>query len=388
MAFHKVDFIGGRLAGAIVPKSCLGGEAWELPQAIIEFTNDVQAVAQYADFELEAAVLGIYLADYYLAQVNNGGHSQFVGNSGHRLAANIDHALLGLKTIGAQEQYSTLADLKTWVASNLEEAAVQDGFGTRANELDVLDTRFYDAEKRASISDLAARWLATWPKLETVDDKHYQERLKALRAVNPSFDIRRIARAIEQNRFILTDTLQMTVAVLCGAVAPEPDVMIRITAGSHIEFEGQAVIRWGVMTSNGVREAIVLNDGGILRESLDSRNQIARVSALMVHYFVDAAERNNAAAAIDLVMVRAGYMTSDVGDPALTAWRLEGDRATFIARIFIAHDNVCDLVIRTGPGGAELLDASGSPKLVVSMDEIAAHQEQARRGLASMQLGD
>src|SRR5262249_2730054 len=156
---------------------------------IVAFVNHVRAASQYADHELPPEVLGIYCADSYLAQVNNGGHSQFVGNSGQSLAANIRYALPGLKTIGAEAQYRTLADLKDWITANPKEAAAQNGFSSRAADLETLDTRFYEAEKQASITDLAARWIARWSQLETVDSERYGERLKALAAQNPNFEI-------------------------------------------------------------------------------------------------------------------------------------------------------------------------------------------------------
>ncbi|KIU44128.1 MULTISPECIES: DUF4375 domain-containing protein [Bradyrhizobium] len=390
MAGQEVKFIGGRLTGAMVPKSSLGGESYDAPRAIVEFTNHIRTACQYADHELPPEILGIYCADYYLAQVNNGGHSQFVHNSGQSLSTNIQYALPGLKAIGAEEQYRTLAELNDWIIANPEAATAQDGFSSRAGDLDALDTRFYEAEQHASITDLAARWIANWSKLEIVDGERYGERLKALAAQNPNFEIRRIWRATAQNSFNLTDKLQATVAVACGAVEVEPDIKIRINAGRYIKFEGQAVVEWGVTTDKGLRYAIVHDSGGILRETVQDAasksrvrtagRQLASVSAQMVQSFVDASDRNNAAVAIDLVMLRAGYVTTKVGHPALTAWKIEGDSATFIARVG-SHN----LIVRTAFDGAVLLDAADVRLLAVAKDEIAAHQAQARRGSESMQ---
>ena len=79
-------------------------------------------------------------------------------------------------------------------------------------------------------------------------------------------------------------------------------------------------------------------------------------------------------------MLRAGYVTTKVGHPALTAWKIEGDSATFIARVG-SHN----LIVRTAFDGAVLLDAADVRLLAVAKDEIAAHQAQARRGSESMQ---
>ncbi|MBE7608489.1 hypothetical protein, partial [Salmonella enterica] len=58
---------------------------------------------------------------------------------------------------------------------------------------------------------------------------------------------------------------------------------------------------------------------------------MASVTAQRIQEFANAAERYDAAAAIDLVMLRAGFSTKDVGYPAITAWKLAEDAATFIA---------------------------------------------------------
>jgi hypothetical protein len=49
MVPHIVEFVGGRLEGAVVSKSALAGETWDAPQAIVEFANDARQIAQLTE---------------------------------------------------------------------------------------------------------------------------------------------------------------------------------------------------------------------------------------------------------------------------------------------------------------------------------------------------
>lgn len=247
--------------------------------------------------------------------------------------------------------------------------------------------RFYEAEKTASVTDLAARWISNWPNLELADDTHYAARMTTLATLNPNFEIRRIHQAIERSRFNLTDTLQLTVAVACGAVEPAPDVKININAGSRIDFEGEQAVEWGVTTDKGLRYVVTHSKGGAIFDTVTAANgrsrtagrKLASVTAQRIQEFANAAERYDAAAAIDLVLLRAGFSTKDVGYPAITAWKLAEDAATFIA-----HIKPRNLIIRTSAADATLLGETGNTFLRVSKEEIAVHKAEARRGFESL----
>ncbi len=180
----------GRLLAVIVPRKWVDAAAepdgaYHLSAAIVDYVNDVQQAGVFARHEMPAKAMQAYHADYYLSQVNNGGHSQFIGNSGELLRTITADALVGLEAMGAGAQHQILTEMAAWAAANPADAGAQDGFGVRAAMLDGLDKRFYAAESEAPIASLAARWIAGWPELRIVEDEQYTPAIEEIAASNP-----------------------------------------------------------------------------------------------------------------------------------------------------------------------------------------------------------
>src|SRR5262245_35523815 len=121
----------GQLTTVIVPRAAAGhtddaandpAAAERLIQAVVTYVNDVQHAGVYARHELPAKAMQAYHADYYLAQVLNGGHSQFIHNCGEIWPAVAADALAALETMGAGEQHRVLAEAVDWVRVHPEEA--------------------------------------------------------------------------------------------------------------------------------------------------------------------------------------------------------------------------------------------------------------------------
>src|SRR3954452_22579319 len=95
--------VDGCLTKVVVPRKAL--EAAQDPEkadyltgAVVDYVNQIQRVGVFTRGELPAAAMQAYHADYYLAQVNNGGHSQFIGNTGiAMLPTTSGDALAGLE---------------------------------------------------------------------------------------------------------------------------------------------------------------------------------------------------------------------------------------------------------------------------------------------------
>jgi uncharacterized protein DUF4375 len=145
------------------------GNGHALVIAVVDFVNDAMHAGVYARHELPAVAMQAYHADYYLAEVNHGGHSQFIRNAGDMLALTSADALAGLKAMGAHAQYDLLTEMTAWVKANPQEAAAQNGFSVRAKLLDKLDKRFFAAERKAPMSEISASWIAGWPELRIVE---------------------------------------------------------------------------------------------------------------------------------------------------------------------------------------------------------------------------
>src|SRR5262249_17433604 len=141
----------GRLTTVIVQREPLiaarqRGEGHRLVSALVCYVNDIQRKGVYARHEMLAKLMQAYHAHYYLAQVNNGGHSQFIRNAGAQLEPACADALAGLKSMGARGQRRTLKKMMAWMKANPAEAQAQDGFSRRAPFLGQLDEQFYTAE--------------------------------------------------------------------------------------------------------------------------------------------------------------------------------------------------------------------------------------------------
>lgn len=154
---------GGRLAIVVVPRDALDAardpeNAEYLTGAVVNYVNQIQRVGVYSGHELPAVAMQAYHADYYLAQVYNGGHSQFIGNNGIKmLPTTSSDALAGLRAMGASAQHQILREMIAWVEAHPGEAALQNGFESRPAALNALDDRFYEAERQQPMTQLAAQ---------------------------------------------------------------------------------------------------------------------------------------------------------------------------------------------------------------------------------------
>lgn len=386
----KVGFVDGRLTGTVVQGSMLKRGGFFIPMAAVSFAESAREFCHYIDRELPPELLQAYYADRYLAEVNNGGHSQFVRHSrisAAGLATTTSFALAGLEKMGARVQLQHLRNLNAWISENPEEAAAQTGHSeTDSPYLASLDKQFYDVERRDSISDRSARWIKSWRNLEVVDDNSYDERLSALAALNPNYDIRHIWRGVERNRILLTHNVEASIAVVCGRVQPHPELKVSVYAGEQITFGSKEAIQYRVETDKGARLAIVHDDGVLLYERVATESGLnsvgpllATVSAELVRQFVEFAAVASAAEAIDLIARRSGLYRNNVEYQSITAIELEGNRATWIA-----YFGSRKLVVTTTPDRAALLDDSGSEVLTVTKGEIADYHAEALRGRDSM----
>ena len=393
----------GRLLAVIVPRKWVDAAAepdgaYHLSAAIVDYVNDVQQAGVFARHEMPAKAMQAYHADYYLSQVNNGGHSQFIGNSGELLRTITADALVGLEAMGAGAQHQILTEMAAWAAANPADAGAQDGFGVRAAMLDGLDKRFYAAESEAPIASLAARWIAGWPELRIVEDEQYTPAIEEIAASNPHLAPRLVWKGVQEIRYQLTDPLQIAVAAACGAVEPQPEIKTGVGGGFYLEIEGQQCLAFVAATQNGERLCVPDDGGARLYEHIqqsplpefgpgmtpeDLANykpplagaRLSTVSAETIQRFVDAANETQVPEAIDLMLRKAGLgpgamvtacLATD-GDPL---WVVITERSLAVARCF--------------PNGAQLRDHEGKPVASVTKAEIEQHAAEAAAAGATM----
>ena len=86
-------------------------ETYDAVQDVVDFTNAAMHTALLNESEFPVEATQIYQADYYVAQVKNGGHSQYLSNGAQNFAF-MDHALAALKMIGCLPYAACLRDLQ------------------------------------------------------------------------------------------------------------------------------------------------------------------------------------------------------------------------------------------------------------------------------------
>jgi hypothetical protein len=327
--------IDGDLAMAVIPREAIDGAPEPdkaVTQAVVDYVNDIQRAGVYPRHEMPAATMQAYHASYYLAQVNTGGHGQFIQNTGIAMLPTISgDVLAGLKAMGAGAQHQILLEVLAWVKASLDEAK-QNSPAVRA-PLKALDDRFHDAERENPITGLAARWIASWPGLRVVAREQYRAEIERLAQLNPQLAQRRVWQSVQQLRFQMTDDVRITVAAACGAVKPQPEVRLQLRPAVDVEIEGKPCRAFGVGTDKGARLCVVEKaSGGRLYELGGSGGRVAvgaqlsTVAADRIKQFVQVAAQLRAAEAIDLLLRKAGL------DPRamLTAWQVFDGGVTWI----------------------------------------------------------
>jgi Domain of unknown function (DUF4375) len=371
------------------------GQGDRLVSAVVDYVNEIQRSGVYARHELLAVLMQAYHADYYLAQVNNGGHSQFIRNTGAMLPTTGADALAGLGAMGARAQHQILAEMMAWVKANPEEAAAQNGFSVRAPLLDQLDKGFYEAERQTPMHELSAKWIAGWPELRVVAVDQYAGEIERLAQLNPHLEARRIWHSVRQLGFQMSDKLQITIAAACGAVKPEGEFKLAVRPGSQMDVEGRQCMVFGVQTNLGARLCVFEEAGGRLYQFVkrspppkeappEERTKyqplvvgarLSNVDADMIRRFEQIADQTLAAAAIDLILRKLSLNPVAM----ITAFRVIGVRAAWYA----VTGKAC-LMIVTSPDRADVVESGGEPTLTVTRAEIERHASLATTGSNSM----
>jgi hypothetical protein len=396
--------VNGRLTTVIVPRKSVDAAskpegAFHLPTAVVAYVNDVQQAGIYARHEFPMRAVQAFHADYYLAQVNNGGHSQFISNSGAAFPKVVADALAGLEAMGAKAQHQILTEMIAWTDANPEGARAQNGFSIRAKALDELDTRFYASEKEMPIALLAARWISGWPELQIVEDDQYTSVIEQIGSLNPFRAARHIWRSVESIRHQFKDPLEISIAAACGAVEPEPEAKIRILGGSFEDVEGQNRTAYSLATDKGSRLAVVDEAGARLYEYIhrspvpqlgpnpkleDVLNykppvvgtRLSVVYAERIRQFVKVADETMAPEGIDLLLRAAGLNPAAMITPCVLS---------DVGALWIVVTEQRLVVAYTSIDGYRLLADDGTDIAVCTQADVEQHASRAAAAGADMQ---
>lgn len=305
----------------IVPDTAIASEAerYALVMAVIDFVNRMQSQGQYRRWELPEEAMQIYHADYYYAQVCNGGHSQFIGNS--RLNPfTLADAEAGLKAMNAGVFLDCFQKMRIWVGANAEEAGQQNGFENRSEVLEELDNVFFEADrdKEKDFYSYARPWVRSLKCLKIVPQDQYQVEIDKLTSLNPMGAQRADDTLVSSLNSSLTNRLQMGL-LIAGRRADPPLQIGGLTAGSYETIDDKQVIVWGVRTDQGIRFGVEMDHAVLLLEEktveveTESGPQQQRRKDLIIGASIDDVDR-----AIDHVL------RHDIAVGAVAALRQKG----------------------------------------------------------------
>ncbi len=250
----------------IVPKSAF--DAWPedpnpLVNAVVDYVNTLSNQGLYKRKEIHAVARQAFNCDYYLAQVLNGGHAQFVGNSGVLIEENWGDVSAALKTMHAKD-YMLLAHAgRKWVLENPELAKQQTGFeGGIDPALAKLDKPFYLLNTKSPLRPKIAEWLAMHPDLKVVADDALGQEMQNIIDTNAMLPHRKAIITCAGVTGQLTDPLRVGTAMCCGRISPL-DFLVQIGNGTYRPVEGDMKMAFMVSTLSGSCYATPVEGHGV-----------------------------------------------------------------------------------------------------------------------------
>ena len=378
--------------------------AHDLVHAVVDFVNSMLGHGCYGRDEISQKALQVYHADYYLAQVNNGGHSQFIRNCGGNAPFIWADASAGLEAMGAANHADLLARMIEWAETHPEEAAGQTGFdGGRAGALDELDTAFYAAEKETPMIRLSTRWILGWPELCITEDADFHQAVDCLAFLNPMRGERMIANRVRSFEHQINNWLHAAIGMAATA-APETEVRLHIGGGAMMNVEGEQAMVWSLQTNKGRRFARVTDAGAQLFECVEADNPpmpdigdtegmlkavkdgrmamfkpplvgpcLSCVEAEQIAEAIQYGNRFNAAAAFDMMLRKMGDESESVPVSAIGASR--DDDGIVTVRWIIATADQPFVALVTARGTKLFRPGEKMPVVSLSADDIAEHAE-------------
>ncbi|OAI56542.1 hypothetical protein AYO49_00625 [Verrucomicrobiaceae bacterium SCGC AG-212-N21] len=229
----------------------------------------------FKEGEVSRDALRSYYVDYYVAQILNGGFSQFVYNS--RWNAHVIQLVReGLQAMSATEHLK-LFEESAKVLDKLSEADLKkylerDYFGEnpQRDALNDPSDKFMALMKTEDLYALNGKWLRSLPHLTILSIEDMQAEIDRRAAAMPNREARVAEALASEPRF------QKIIRALCARSGQK---LSDITAGnpSHV-YQGQRVLAWHFITDKG-HHYMVETGGKALMFNDESDKPIADVDA-------------------------------------------------------------------------------------------------------------
>jgi hypothetical protein len=228
-------------------QSVASADPYDIVYSNIEFVSALFGEHLRAD-EIAPDALRSYYVDYYLAQVSNGGFSQFVYNShwSPRMNGFIRDGLAAMKAVGHLALFNESAALVDRLgADGLQAFLESELFGTNPTRdaLDANNDRFYTLLETEDLIALNATWLRSLPGLKVKTADEIKAEIARRGTALPDREERARAARVNEPRYL---------KLIRALTAKAGHELSRVTAGDpNHQHNGQRVVAWHFLTDKG-----------------------------------------------------------------------------------------------------------------------------------------
>jgi hypothetical protein len=250
------------------PGEIVGSSIWFV-NALFEESLTIDEIAPDA--------LRSYYVDYYLAQVNNGGFSQFVYNS--RWSPFVLRVVReGMRAMGATRHLEVFEEgarlVEEFGPDRLQAYFVSEYFGENLDrdELNAPNEAFSAAEEAEDLLALNAAWLRKHPSLCPLPtEEAMQQEARRRGEMLPDREQRIAAARANEPRYM------KLIRALCDRAGQELE---RVTAGdpTHV-FEGTRILAWHFITDQGHHHMVEAGGRAILFRGHSTTDRVCEIDA-------------------------------------------------------------------------------------------------------------
>jgi hypothetical protein len=255
-------------------QSVASADPYEIVSSNIEFVNALFGEHLKAD-EIPPDALRSYYVDYYLAEVNNGGFSQFVYNSHWSPLMNgfIREGLAAMKAAGHLMLFNESAALVDRLGADRLQVFLESeyfGSNTERDALDANNDRFYALSETEDLIALNAAWLRSLPglKVKTADEINADVARRG--AALPDREERVRAALENEPRYM---------KLIRALIAKAGHELSRVTGGDPThQHNGQRMVAWHFITDKG-HHYMVDADGKAVMFNGTTKEMVTEVEA-------------------------------------------------------------------------------------------------------------
>jgi hypothetical protein len=255
-------------------QSVASADPYDIVYSNIEFVNALFGEHLKAD-EIAPDALRSYYVDYYLAQVNNGGFSQFVYNSHWSALMNgfIRDGLVAMKAVGHLALFNESAALVDRLGADGLQAFLESEYFDDNAERDSLDAnndRFSELSETEDLIALNAAWLRSLQELKVKTADEIKAEIARRGAALPDREERVRAALESEPRYM---------KLIRALIAEAGQELSRVTGGDPThEHNGTRVLAWHFLTDKG-HHYMVDADGKAVMFNGTTKEMVTEVEA-------------------------------------------------------------------------------------------------------------